>query len=323
MKTITAALAILVAAGMAGNSQTTAYSEVVGYQNLTIKGSASGSYFNFIPVQLSKAPVFVGTGSASGLVVTLAGSSLGDLISVPHYLIIKSGAGVGLISDIVTATPTTVTTTENLSSYITTGTSVAVIPHVLLSDVLGSASNLVIQGGTADTADLVYLVGSDGSFTPYYFKNVGFGQVWKNASTAATVDKVPVYPSEAILVERKSATDTSAITQVGKVASTEMKQVYAEGFTSGASAFPASLNLASLTSVVQGGIAGIADTVYLVDQATGQLTPYYFKNVGFGQGWKDAATAATVDAATINIGSGFIIQRNQSTPTTLAEARPY
>ena len=322
MKTLTAALAILVAAGMAGNAEPV-YSDVVGYQNLTIKGSASGSYFNFIPVQLSKAPVFVGTGLASGLVVTLAGSPLGDLISAPHYLIIKSGSGVGLISDIVTATSTTVTTTEDLSSYITTGTSVAVIPHVLLSDVLGSASNLVIQGGTADTADLVYLVGSDGSFTPYYFKNVGFGQGWKNASTAATVDKVPVYPSEAILVERKSATDTSAITQIGFLASTEMKHVYAEGLTSGASAFPASLNLASLTSVVQGGPAGIADTVYLVDQATGQLTPYYYKNAGLGQGWKDAVTAATVDAATINIGSGFIIQRNQSTPAMLVETRPY
>jgi hypothetical protein len=228
-----------------------------------------------------------------------------------------------LISDIVAASSTTITTAEDLSAYITIGTSVAVIPHVLLSDVLGSGSNLVIQGGTADTADLVYLVGSDGSFTPYYFKNVGFGQGWKNASTAATVDKVPVYPSEAILVERKSATDTAAITQVGNVARTQMKQIYTPGFTSGASAFPASLNLASLTSVVQGGAADTADIVYLLDQATGQLSPYYYKNTGFGQGWKDAATAATVDAATINIGSGFIIQRNQPTPTTLAEVRPY
>ena len=163
MKKLNVTLAILVAAVMAGNAQTVT-SDIVGYQNIAIKGSNGGaSVFSFVPVQLSKSPAFTGVGSATGVVVTLTGSTVGDVTTLPHYLIIKSGTGVGYISDVVSSTSTTVTTAQDLSAYITSGTSVALIPHIRLSDLFGDATNLVIGGGTSDTADLVYLVGADGS----------------------------------------------------------------------------------------------------------------------------------------------------------------
>ena len=322
MKKLNLALAILISAVMAANAQTV-YSPVVGYQNLTIKGSNGGaSVFSFVPVQLSKPPTFAGLGSANGVLVTLTGGTVGDVTALPHYLIIQSGSGVGYVSDVVSSSSTTVTTAEDLSSYITTATSVAVVPHVLLTDVFGTAGTLVLGGGTADTADTIYLVGSDGSFKPYYYKNIGFGQGWKNASTGLTEDIVPVYPNESILVERRAAGDTQALTQVGSVAQ-DSKLVYTLGFNSGASAYPSTMTLSALQSVVQGGTADTADTVYLVDSASGQLSPFYYKNVGFGQGWKDASTGSTVDATTIDIQKGFILERKQNSTAVLAQTKPY
>lgn len=325
IKNVVGMFALVFGLPLAASSQSTNYSEVVGYQTSSIKGSPTGSYFNFVPVQLAKPSVFTGSASASGTTVNLTGASLGDVTSLPHYLIVKSGSGVGFISDIVANTTTNVTTADDLSTSIPANTSVSVVPHVLLTDVLGTASNLVVQGGgTATTADLVYLVAADGSFTPYYFKDSGFGQGWKNASTGNTENVVPVYPSESILVERKTATDVTALTQVGTVANTDMKMVYPTGFTASASGFPSSLTLSSLTAVVQGGgTADAADLVYLINSGTGQLTPYYYKNSGFGLGWKDASSGLTVDPATIEIGTGFIIERKQPSSTTLSQNRPY
>jgi len=326
MKKMNVALAIFVAAVMAGNAET-ATSDIVGYQNIPIKGSNGGApAFTFIPVQLAKSPVFTGLGSASGVVVTLTDGQVGDVTTLPHYLLIKSGSGVGYISDVVSSTSTTVTTAQDLSAYITSGTRVALIPHVLLSDLLGTGSNLVIQGGSSDaSADLVYVVNADGtSLVPYYYKNAGIGtKGWKNASTGAVESVVRVYPSESIIVQRIASADTSAITQVGEVAGQSMNLVYDTGFTCGASAFPSALTLNSLSSVLQGAATvDSADVVYIVNATKDGLTPLYYKNAGIGtKGWKDSSTGALADA-NMDIGSGFIIQRKQATSAILSQAQP-
>ena len=326
MKKLNLPLAILVAAVMAVNAQTSATSQTVGYQNIPIKGSNGGaSVFSFVPVQLSKSPAFTGAGSATGVVVTLAGSTVGDVTTLPHYLIIQSGTGVGYISDVVSSTSTTVTTVQDLSAYITSGTRVAVIPHIRLSDLFGDAANLVIGGGTSDTADLVYLVGADGSFVPYYYKNSGPASThgWKNISTGNT-ENASVYPSESVLVERKASTDTVALTQFGDVANQSMRLAYDPGFTSSASAFPLVLQLNSLTSVLEGGAsADTADIIYVVDSQSGQLSPYYYKNAGPAstRGWKDVATGQAADT-TMNIGNGFIVERRAVTTAALTQLAP-
>lgn len=320
-------LSFVLLAAVAVSIAETSNTVPVGYQTITIKGTSNngntGSYFNFVPVQLSKQPAFTGSvASISGNQVNLNGASLGDVTTLPHYLIIQSGDGVGYLSDVSAATSTSVTTVDDLSAQITTGTTVSIIPHVLLTDVFGTGASLVLQGGNPTSADTVYLVGSDGAFKPYYYKNSGFGQGWKNASTGATEATIPVYPSESILVERKAETDTQALTQFGNVAQ-DSKSVYAPGFNSAASAYPSTMALSALQGVVQGGTASTADIVYIVNQDTGQLSPYYYKNSGFGRGWKDAASGATVDATAIDIRQGFILERKESSNAVLAQTKPY
>lgn len=303
-------------------AQTTSYSDIVGYTSTVVKGTSSGSstsYFSFVPVQLTKPAIFTGQATASGNTVSLTGAALGTLSS-PHYLIIQSGTGAGYVSDITANTSTTVTTADDLSSQIGAGSQVAVIPHVLLSEVLGTGASLIVAGGAAGTADIAYLVGSDGSFKSYYYKT-GLGAGWKDAGTGSAANAVVVYPSESILVERKASADTSPVVVSGVVIPHDMKSLYTAGFNTGASGFPTSLSLSSLTTVLTGGTAATADQVYLVDSSTGQLKAYYYKT-GLGAGWKDAATGVAASGST-DIGSGFVVERKQGTSAVLTQTRPY
>jgi hypothetical protein len=312
----------ILASGTAVFAQTTSYSDVVGYTTTVIKGSSSGtsgSYFNFVPVQLSKPAVFTGQATASGTTITLAGASLASLTS-PHYLIIQSGTGSGYLSDITANTSTSVTTSDDLSSQVGSGALVSVIPHVLLTDVLGTGAGLVLSGGAAGTADLVYLVGTDGSFKSYYYKT-GLGAGWKDAGTGSAANSVVVYPNESILVERKASTDTAGVVQTGMVLPSDAKTVYTPGFNTASSGYPTALNLTALTSVLQGGSAATADQIYLVDPSSGSLKAFYYKT-GLGAGWKDASSGVAADI-TEDIGSGFVVERKQGTSAVLSQTKPF
>lgn len=305
-----------------GNCQTTSYSQVVGYTTTVVKGSSAGSsssYFNFVPVQLTKASIFTGNGTASGTTVTLSGANLGSL-TLPHYLVIQSGSGSGYLSDVTANTASTVTTADDLSAQIGSGAQVSVIPHVLLTDVLGTGASLAIAGGAAGTADLVYLVGSDGAFKSYYYKT-GLGAGWKDASSGSAANNVVVYPSESILVERKASADTAGIVQSGIVPDHDMKAVYTQGFNTGASAYPSPLTLTAFTSVLSGGTAATADQIYLVDPSTGQLKAYYYKT-GLGAGWKDASNGSAANTSA-DIGGGFVVDRKGASSAVLSQTKPF
>ena len=144
--------------------------------------SGSSQYFSFVPIQLQKDKVFQGSASASSTTVTLSGASLtsGALNAgtyPTHYLLITSGANAGLASDISSNTATAVTTVDDLSAPINAGASVAVVPHIKVTDVLGvSGSQKIAGGSTASAADNIYLVGSDGNLKTFYYKTgVGSG----------------------------------------------------------------------------------------------------------------------------------------------------
>jgi len=302
---------------------------VVGFVSTPIKGTGSTgnpSYFSFIPVNLHKAPVFSGNATALGTTVTLEGSTLsvGALNSgsyPTHYVRIQTGTGAGIISDIVSNTSNTIVTNDDLSSYLSAATQVAIIPHVLLTDVLGTGSSLILSGGAANTADLVYLVGADGAFKSYYYKT-GLGAGWKDSGSGSAVTGLVVYPSESILVERKQSSDTaSAATLTGQVAQNQMRLNFSPGeFNSSANPFPVSMTLANLNSVVAGGSASTADQVFSVNPATGQLTAAYYKT-GLGAGWKDVGSGAPASTAS-DISGGFIVQRKASTTATLNTNSP-
>ena len=92
-------------------SAQTVSTPVVGFTTTVVKGrgsSGQSSFMSFVPVQLRKTPIFTGIGLATGTTVALENAnltgSLGPISGYPtHYLLVKSGAGVGLITDIVSS----------------------------------------------------------------------------------------------------------------------------------------------------------------------------------------------------------------------------
>jgi len=294
---------------------------IVGFTTTVVKGrgtSGQSSFMSFVPVNLLKSPVYTGTGSASGTTVSLDDAnltgSLGPSAGYPtHYLLIKSGTGVGLISDIVSFTTTSVTTADNFSSSITAGTKVSIIPHTKLTDVLGTGASVIITGGsTVSGADNVLLADANGALKTYFYKT-GIGGGWKT-STGTDASGLVVYPGEAVLVNRRQVSDTATIVQTGTVSDVTAKATLSQGFSGVASGFPVSATLTNLTPVLTGGstLAG-ADNVLMINATTGKLEPFFYKT-GIGAGWK-TSTGGNAPTSS-DIGNGFLVNRKSSTPTT-------
>lgn len=325
MKKLNVTLAILVAAVMAGNAQTTVNSDIVGYQTSTIAGKGSGSSFlSFVPNNLAKAAIHTGTGTAAGTVVTLDGASLsgsiGPVSGVPtHYLLVKTGSGAGYISDVTAFTAGSVTTADDLSSSIPAGTMVSVVPHTKLTDILGTTTGLLITGGASVTAaDNVYLVDSTGTLKTYYYKT-GIGAGWKNSSNVDASATI-VYPNESIVVSRKQTAPVSVVT-VGSVASEQAKIVFSQNVNSACSAAPIAITLGSLYPTISGGAnVSAADNVYLINPTTGALETFYYKT-GIGAGWKTSSNA-TADANR-DISGGYLVQRKASTAAILTQSKTW
>jgi hypothetical protein len=310
------------------HAQTTSYSDIVGYTTTVVKGtgsSGSSQYFSFVPIQLQKDKVFQGPASASTTTVTLTGASLtsGALNAgtyPTHYLLLTSGVNAGLASDITSNSTSTVTTVDDLSASINAGASVAVVPHIKVTDVLGvSGSQKIAGGSTASSADNIYLVGSDGNLKTFYYKTgVGAG-LKTSANTDAT--GLVVYPGESILVGRKVTSDTADIVQTGLVPTSDVKSVFTQGYSTSASGAPVPLKLSDLTSVAAGAsTASAADNLFVIDSANGQLKAFYYKT-GVGAGWKTSANA-NADVNT-ELSDGFVFLRRSATPTTLGQAKTW
>jgi len=332
MKNLSVSLAALVAgAALSTQAYAQVSTPVVGFSQTVVKGtgtSGSSQFFSFIPVQFQKNKVFAGTGTASGASVslnsaTLTADSLAPIAGVPtHYLLIQSGASAGYFSDIVSNGTTSVTTQEDLSAHISGDgtTSLAIIPHIQLTEILGNGASLKVTGGaTSATADGVYLVNSTGGIVQYYYKT-GFSAGWRVASNNDPAGVVIVYPSESILVGRKSTSDVTNIFLSGVVPSQQMKSVLGpNGFTLAADAYPIqSLSLASLNAIVQrGGTSADADNIYVINQVTGSLEARYYKS-GFGSGWRDGQNNPVSSSEPIS--NGFLFKRVASSPAVVTQS---
>jgi hypothetical protein len=325
MKKLNVTLAILVAAVMAGNAQTSVNSDIVGYQTSTIAGKGSGSSFlSFVPNNLAKPAIHTGAGTAASTVVTLTGASLsgsiGPVSGVPtHYLLVMTGTGAGFVSDVTAFTAGSVTTADDLSSSIPAGTQVAIVPHNKLTDILGTTTGLLVTGGaTVSAADIVYLVDSTGALKIYYYKT-GPGAGWKTSSGTDATATI-VYPGESIMVSRKQTAPVSIVT-VGQVASEQTKVVFTQNMNSACSGVPIGLTLSSLYPTISGGsTVSAADNVFLINPTTGALDIFYYKT-GPGAGWKTAA-GATADA-TRDISSGYLVKRRVATAAVLTQTKTW
>jgi len=191
MKKLNVTLAILVAAVMAGNAQTSVTSDIVGYSKI---GAPSGTVA-LVP-GFVKSPKFAGSATLSGqsFAVTMpAGelnqSNFSDRPNYPtHYIEITAGDYEGYAYDIVANTPTSVTA-ANVPSAINGQTfSVVIRPHVTLDDIASASM--------AEYSDAVNLINPDGSTTTRYYAAGSW--IAEDFSTAA--GHTVIYPGQAVLL---------------------------------------------------------------------------------------------------------------------------
>ena len=200
------------------HAQVTSYSDVVGYSKENLP---AGQHF-FSPSFL-KAPVYTGTGTLSGNVVSgisvsggLGLTTFTDRANFPtHYLEITSGSYAGTYYDISSNTATSVVLAETPNVAAAGSVSVVIRPHMTLGDVIKADS------GIGEYSDSIAVYGTTGDFTAYYFA----GGVVTADDFATEMSHVPVSPGKGVGINTGASLD---VTTTGVVRKGDLKvPVYA------------------------------------------------------------------------------------------------
>ena len=192
MKKLNVTLAILVAAVMAGNAQSTVTSDIVGYSKISAPSGTVAIVPGFV-----KAAKFTGNATVSGQSFGVSGFSVGalnesahsDKPNYPtHYIEITSGDYEGYAYDIQSNSGTSVTAANVPSAISGQTVSVVIRPHVTLDD--------IATASMADYSDAVNLINPDGSTTTRYYAAGSW--IAEDFSTAA--GHTVIYPGQAVLL---------------------------------------------------------------------------------------------------------------------------
>jgi hypothetical protein len=249
MKKLNVTLAILVAAVMAGNAQTTVTSDVVGYQTI-----AAANGYTTLGFPLVNSPVVTGTVSSkngSSIVLSLVCPSTVNPAK-PYYLEVTSGALAGERVDI-SVTPGSATVgivassgnTDTLST-LAAGASVLVRQHITLGQVDTSCSPALV--GDDNNGDRVlFFIG--GAFVAYVKASDG---LWYEDGGFDDMTDMPVRPGVGLLLHRRANTQTT-VTQVGTVRSNKFARPYTAGYQVYAPAYPVDLTPNSMGATPSNG----------------------------------------------------------------------
>jgi len=315
-------LAALAASGFAAAAP--AYTTPVGYVTETLK---SGQ-INLIGLTL-QTPVIT-----SGILDAKSSSAVGDNESNFTTLLSSGSTYIlelqnGTIQEITSWSGSQLTTPQDVSSYVTTGTTTFKVRKApTLSDVFGVNNTAGLQATDAfdpQQADLIYIPNSSGGFDRYFYSSLAGTTGWFNASNFAVSSNVPIVYTDGILIYRKGsdlALKLSGVvkTQATVLALTSGQYNYVGGI------YPVGSTL--LSTGLQNSIAGtdafdpnLADIVYVPD-GNGGYKRYFYSTSSAAVGWFNAADFSVSD--TIPVTSGIIIlRRGASTNATLSPPSNY
>jgi len=192
MKKLNITLAILVAAVMAGNAQTTVTSDIVGYTKSSFPAGATAFGVGFV-----KPTIFQGV-PTSRTTSTMAFSGANFVGLGPtadglpkNYVEIIDGPLAGYNADIVSHTPTVLTISADFSSLLSNPT-IVIREHIRASDVFRGNTDL------ADYTDTIVLNNPDGSQSSL-LRDSTSSTGWIDAGTFAAADLI-IYPGQAFIL---------------------------------------------------------------------------------------------------------------------------
>jgi uncharacterized protein (TIGR02597 family) len=308
----------------------------VGFITLNVASPAStgGSAISLLGLGFTQVVTYQATlSSASGNTLTDSNATWSDNqfngANGAFYVELISGTGAGRMSQITSTVAATksISTADNLSSFVTAGTGYKIRKNFTLSDVFGPNANmsLVLTGGTLVTADEVLLYSTATTqYTTFYYKTSGLGGTgWRStASTSTPEDTHPLLPTDGMIVRRHTAgplpntnppSNGFALAGAVKLGQTALPVV--PGINLLSNVYPSGTFTLASSQLQQSGLAGgtlvTADQVLIYNTGTNQYDTYYYKTSGLGGiGWRSTASTSTpADNTPIPFGVSIIIQR--------------
>ncbi len=317
-----------VAADRAAAQTATATTDPVGFTTLTVAAKpASARGFTYLSLNMARPSVFrglvpaptaqnpgYGVATVNGVTVLTfpaATFTSGGFTTAanPGYVEIKNGTANGLISQITANTDSTITLADNITSAITAGTTTFLVrPNWTFASAFGATNSAGFTGSFSPTnADIIQIIDPTTSVaTSYYYNNSA--NKWQTGATDATNTVIP--PKAGLSIERKATTPLS-FNIVGEVPLGPTGILVTGGASFNYNLVPNPYPLPSVTLANSGlytgnaatGVVGsfsptAADTVSLLDSATGVATNYYYNTTN--NKWQNGS----IDASNVVIPNG-------------------
>lgn len=331
MRKITSSLLAVAAAlalGINAHAQTSVTTDPVGFLTSTITGPASqgGSSNSFIGLSFTQTVAYQATlSSASGTTLVDSNATWADNqyngANGQFYVELISGSGAGRMSNITGTSNAgkSITTADDLSSFVTAGTTYKIRKNWTVGSVFGPNDESGLAGGTSTTADEILVYNpSTGVYTTYYYKTSGIGGTgWRSTASTSTDASNSAFNSTDGLIVRRHTTGNVNFSLAGAVKLGQTSIPIATGLNLVSNPYPSgNLTLGNsglLTSGIGQGTSTTADQILIYNTSTGVYDTYYYKNSGIGgTGWRStASTSLDASSAPIPFGASIIVQRNQ------------
>ena len=323
MKTITAALAIHVAAVMAGNAQTTVNSGIVGYQTITVPVGLSTAGFPLLNPDVLK----VSTTTLTGAALALEGqTNVGALLSSvePYYIEVYSGTlkgdrfDVDVAATIGAANGNVVLNSASLNNTLLfssvgsnlNGATVALRKHITIEQVQGMASSPLVGNNNASSADQIQFYDNVSAAIAAYFLRAD-GITWRKVGTTDVANKIPIPSGVGVFFSKK--TGVATLTAVGNVRLNDFSVPYRLGLQLAASGVPIDVTPTSQGGTAANGWTGnnnpsSADQIQVYNPAVSAFDSYFLR--GDGTTWRKVGTTDAVTTTVVaTSGQAFFVSR--------------
>jgi uncharacterized protein (TIGR02597 family) len=339
MRRFLTALCVL-AGGITVAFAQTVTTDPVGFLALTVYGPAStgGSADTFLGLSFTQPVSYQATfSSASGMTLTDSSSTWSDDqfngANGQYYVELITGPGAGRMSNITATSGSghSITTADDLSSFVSAGTGYKIRKNWTVASVFGPNDESGLAGGTLVTADqiLVYSTATQ-QYSTYYYKTSGIGGTgWRSTnSTSIDASNTPFLPTDGIIVVRHTAGNVT-FSLAGAVKLGQTALPVAPGTNLLSNVYPSGTLTLGSSNLVGSGLTGgtlvSADQVLIYNNSTNQYDTYYYKTSGLGgTGWRStASTSVDASNAPIPFGASIIVQRVNPGSFTWVVPQPF
>lgn len=324
-------------------AQVTVYSEVGGFDTISITGTGGGgSKLTIAATEFLQAAKYSGMASATGpatlfdATATWADNAYNGA-NGSHYLEVLSvngatvGAGVGATRTIMSCVAATksITLETPLPTGLVAPIEYRILSHWTLGAIFGENNTAGLQGGNSLSADLVQLWNGSG-YDSYYYQTGGIGGTgWRKVGNqTANAGATIIRPDQSVLIKRVGGSTLPLVVN-GWIKQGQTSIDIAKGFNFVPNPYSEPMSLGncglftgSATSGIAGGTATSADQVKLWNGSA--YDSFYYQTSGLGgTGWRKVGAQST-DASAVAIapGTSIIVRRNGPSGFTWAIPQP-